>query len=281
VLTATSVIRIGNAGVHSTIVFERAVRATIVRRDKLAFDTRYSPPAAGKLEKVGHVYLIMAGRYAPTVGEPIAGPVAFVLGDDEIERVGAKSRTFRTDGTTVDVVHLRFEHGELAAAVGIAAGPLRLSPACWDIARRVVEAPYAIGELLDVLARDGVTHGTAKIHDEPERYRRFWDALRPLYETYGGTVSLKQLAAALDMSMRQVGRDAKDIAKTFGFGSGYRDALLILRLRMAVLLLSGPDSSVAEVASAVGYGSPIAMARAFRDARLPAPSAVQAAVRSE
>jgi len=45
--------------------------------------------------------------------------------------------------------------------------------------------------------------------------------------------------------------------------------------------LSGPDSSVADVASAVGYGSPIAMARAFRDARLPAPSAVQAAVRSE
>ena len=280
-LTATSAIRIGNAGVHSTIVFDRAVRATIVRRDKLAFDTRYSPPAAGKPEKVGHVYLIVTGRYAPAVGEAVAGPVAFVLGDDEIERVSAKSRTFRTDGQTIDVLHLRFEQHELAAPIGLAAGPLRLTPACWDVAHRVLAAPETLGDFLDALARDGVTHGTAKIHEEPERYRRFWDALRPLYETYGGTVSLKQLAAALDMSMRQVGRDAKDLAKTFGFGEGYRDALLILRLRMAVLLLSGPDSSVADVASAVGYGSPIAMARAFRDARLPAPSAVQAALRGE
>ena len=280
-LTATSVIRIGNAGVHSTVVFERAVRATIIRRDKLAFDTRYAPSVAGKPEKVGHVYLIVRGRYAPAAGEPTHGPVAFVLADDEIERIGAKSRTFRTDGPAIDVVHLRFAQSELAAPIGLAAGPLRLTPACWDVVHRVVETPHAIGDLLDVLAHDGVTHGTAKIHEEPERYRRFWEALRPLYETYGGTVSLKQLAASLDMSMRQVGRDAKELATTFGFGSGYRDALLILRLRMAVLLLSGPDSSVADVASAVGYGSPIAMARAFRDARLPAPSAVQAAVRSE
>lgn len=280
-LTATSAIRIGNAGVHSTIVFDRAVRATIVRRDKLAFDTRYSPAAAGKPEKVGHVYLIVNGRYAPAVGEAVKGPVAFVLADDEIERVTAKSRTFRTDGETIDVLHMRFEQHELAAPIGLAAGPLKLTPACWDVANRVLAQPESLGELMDALAHDGVIRGTAKIHEEPERYRRFWDALRPLYETYGGTVSLKQLAASLDMSMRQVGRDAKDLAKTFGFGDGYRDALLILRLRMAVLLLSGPDSSVNEVATAVGYGSPIAMARAFRDARLPAPSAVQAALRGE
>ncbi len=280
-LTATTAIRIGDAGVRSTVVFERTVRATVIRRDKLAFDTRYSPAVAGKAEAVGHVYLMAAGRYAPTVGDAIAGPVAFVLGDDEIERVGPKSRTFRTDGEAIDVVHLRFELAELAAPVGLAAGPLRLSSACWDIARRVLDEPPAIGELLDVLARDGVTRGTAKIHEEPERYRRFWEALRPLYETYGGTVSLKQLAASLDMSMRQVGRDAKELARTFGFGAGYRDALLALRLRMAVLLLSAPEATVADVASAVGYGSAIAMARAFRDAGLLAPSALQAALRGE
>jgi transcriptional regulator GlxA family with amidase domain len=100
-----------------------------------------------------------------------------------------------------------------------------------------------------------------------------------LYSTYGATTSLKQLASSLDMSMRQVGRDAKDLSAAFGIGGGYRDALLMLRLRSAVLLLSAPDATVAEVAKLVGYGSPIAMARAFRDAKLPSPSVIQAAVR--
>jgi transcriptional regulator GlxA family with amidase domain len=55
----------------------------------------------------------------------------------------------------------------------------------------------------------------------------------------------------------------------------------VLRLRVAALLLSAPAATVADVASAVGYGSAIAMARAFRDAKLPPPSSVQAAVRGE
>jgi transcriptional regulator GlxA family with amidase domain len=108
-----------------------------------------------------------------------------------------------------------------------------------------------------------------------------WDALHPLYASYGGTTSLKQVANSLEMSMRQVGRDAKELAATFGFGRGYRDTLLVLRLRVAALLLSAPAATVADVAAAVGYGSAIAMARAFRDASLPAPSVVQAALRGE
>ena len=45
------------------------------------------------------------------------------------------------------------------------------------------------------------------------------------------------------------------------------------------LLLSAPAATPSEVAKAVGYGSLDAMGRAFRDATLPAPSVVHAAVR--
>ena len=38
-----------------------------------------------------------------------------------------------------------------------------------------------------------------------------WDALQPLYTSYGGTASLKQVANSLGMSMRQIGRDAKEM----------------------------------------------------------------------
>ncbi len=280
-LTATSEIRIGNAGMHTTLVLERSVRGTVVRRDRLAYDTRFAATVAGKAEPVGHVFLIVAGRYAPAVGEAIEGPVGLVLADDEIERLGPNSRTFRTDGERVHVIHLRYSREDIAASVGMAAGRLALPDSFWDLALHVMDQPTAIGEVFDALASVGVTRPAVRIHEEPERYRRLWGALRPLYETYGGTVSLKQLAGSLEMSMRQVGRDAKDLANTFGMGNGFRDALLVLRLRVAVLLLSGPEASVGEVATLVGYGSPIAMARAFRDAKLPAPSAVQAALRSE
>ena len=280
-LTATSEIRIGNAGMHTTLLFERSVRGTIVRRDKLAYDTRFAATVAGKPEKVGHIFLLVEGRYAPSAGEAIRGPLGLVLADDEIERLTAKSRTFRTDGDQIHVIHLRYMGDDILAPIGMAAGTLPLPAAFWDVARRAIHAPDQIGDVFDALAANGITKPAARIHDEPERYRRLWDALRPLYEAYGGTVSLKQLAASLDMSMRQVGRDAKDLAATFGFGGGFRDALLVLRLRVAVLLLSAPEATVAAVASAVGYGSPIAMARAFRDAKLPAPSAVQAALKGE
>jgi transcriptional regulator GlxA family with amidase domain len=142
----------------------------------------------------------------------------------------------------------------------------------------------ALAPLLDALARAGVIDGAVSstlCADEPERFRRLWGAIEPLYASYGAGTSLKQIASSLGMSMRQVGRDAKELATTFGVGGGYRDALLVLRLRVAALLLSAPGSTVGDVAKAVGYGGAIAMARAFRDAKLPPPSAVQAALAGE
>jgi AraC-like DNA-binding protein len=264
---------------RSTLILERAVRATVVLRDRLVFDTRFAAAAAGRVEPVGHVFLLVAGRFVPTVGPPIAAPVALVLADDEIERVAATSRTFRTDGERVAVVQLRIAERDLRAPIGLHHGSLRLPPGAWDAARAICDQPRRLAELLDALA--GTVAPIRVLADEPERFRRMWDALGPLYTSHGGTASLKQLASSLGMSMRQVGRDAKELAETFGVGKGYRDSLLVLRLRVAALLLSAPAATVADVAAVVGYGSAIAMARAFRDAKLPAPSAVQAALRGE
>lgn len=267
---------------RSTLILERAVRGTVVIRDQLVFDTRFAAAAAGRVEPVGHLFLLVLGRYAPAVGPPIDAPVALVLADEEIERVGGKSRTFRTDGARVEVVQLRLSRGDLRVPIGLAHGPLAVAPAVWSAARAVTADPQRLGELVAALGRAKIIAPTVAVQpEEPERFRRMWDALQPLYTSYGGTASLKQVANSLGMSMRQIGRDAKEMATTFGFGHGYRDSLLVLRLRVAALLLSAPEATVADVAAAVGYGGAIAMARAFRDAKLPAPSAVQAAVRGE
>jgi AraC-like DNA-binding protein len=274
---------------RSSLVFERAIRGTLVEREHLAFDTKYAAAASGKPEPVGHLFLLLEGTLTTDRGERFSAPYGFVLGDDEWERrgKGANARTFRTEGTRVDVAQLRIAKEYLKVPVGMSAGALPMTDACWDAMRELLRAAPSgeaapLAHTLDVLATADIVAPALTatvIGEEPERFRRLWTALRPLYQTYGATTSLKQLADALGMSMRQVGRDAKDISTAFGIGGGYRDALLVLRLRTAVLLLSAPDAGVAEVAKIVGYGSPIAMARAFRDANLPAPSVIQADVR--
>jgi AraC-like DNA-binding protein len=272
---------------RSTLLFERAVRGTVVRRESLVFDTKYAAAASGKPEPVGHLFLMTTGRWVFDSGETAHGPLAFVLADDEIERLGKQSRTFRTDGARVDVVQLRVSRDNLRAPIGMSHGPLALTPACWDAIGGLVTGVETgdaalLARVIDELARSGVVAGSITdtvIAEEPERFRRLWAALEPLYSTYGATTSLKQLASSLGMSMRQVGRDAKDLSAAFGIGGGYRDALLMLRLRVAVLLLSAPEATVGDVAKLVGYGSPIALARAFRDAKLPSPSMIQAALR--
>ena len=80
------------------------------------------------------------------------------------------------------------------------------------------------------------------------------------------------------VSTRSLWGDVKELATTFRLGAGYRDWLLVLRLRVAALLLSAPSATVSDVAECVGYGSPIALARAFRDAGLPSPSVIQDAM---
>jgi transcriptional regulator GlxA family with amidase domain len=104
--------------------------------------------------------------------------------------------------------------------------------------------------------------------------------MRPLYQDLATSASLKQIAPLAGLSLRQIGRDLRELTQTFGlFGRGFRDAMRVLRLRAAVLLLSAPDSSPSDVARTVGYGSLDAMGRAFRDALLPAPRVVQELVR--
>src|SRR5262245_40288651 len=117
---------------RSTLVFERAVRGTVVRRESLAFDTKYAAAASGKIEPVGHLFLMLAGRWIRDTGEVLHAPIGFVLADDEIERQRTGSRTFRTDGPHVDVVQLRITHDHLRAPIGMSHGPLAIPAAGWE-----------------------------------------------------------------------------------------------------------------------------------------------------
>jgi AraC-like DNA-binding protein len=284
VLSAASTRVFGASTLETTVFLERRFRGHVVRRDRLLYDSAFAPRARAASTFV-HVYASLSGTLALAGAAPITGPQAYVLAESEFERVGPGTRTFRSYGAPGVIVELRVPAADVRRPIGLDHGPLELPPAAWDAYHALERAPDepALHRLIGALGAARVLSDdltASVVPEEPERFVRLWAALRPLYQDLATSASLKQIAVIARLSLRQLGRDLGDLTRTFGlFGGGFRDAMRVLRLRAAVLLLSAPGGTPSEVARAVGYGSLDAMGRAFRDAQLPAPSVVQDAVR--
>lgn len=283
-LSATSRRPFGQSTLSTTVFLERRFRAHLVVRDRLLYDSTYAPPAK-KASAFAHLYAQLAGSFSIDRGPIATGPQAYVLAETEFDRVQPDSLKFRSSGSPGTIIELRVPATSLRRPVGLRHGQIELPPTVWDAYHALAASPtdQALHQLMvrlgeaDILTKDLTSSVVA---EEPERFVRLWQVLRPLYEDLATSASLKQIAIVAKLSLRQLGRDLGDLTRTFGlFGAGFRDAMRVLRLRAAVLLLSAPGGTPSEVAKAVGYGSLDAMGRAFRDAQLPAPSLVQEAVR--
>ncbi|HEY4180390.1 MAG TPA: hypothetical protein VGM90_26285 [Kofleriaceae bacterium] len=283
-LTATTFRQFNDSRLSTTIFLERELRAHLVERDRLVFDSNYVPPIE-RSNRVAHVYLQLDGFFAIEGQEPQPAPVGYLLAEEEFDCVQAGWPRFRSWGAPGVILEVRVSTHYLVAPVGIKHGPLSLGPAVWAACAelRETKSEQSVKRALAALADANVFEHrllNTVVDNEPERFQRLWDVLRPLYAEMAVSSSLKQIAVLTRLSLRQLGRDLGDLTKTFGLlGGGFREAMRVLRLRAAVLILSAPGVTPSEVAKIVGYGSLDAMGRAFRDATLPAPSVVQAAVR--
>ena len=283
-LSATSHREFAGSRFASTIFLERKLRAHVVRRDRLVYDSRYAPPGK-KANAVAHLYVQLHGTFAPNGGTGVAGRQAWVLAESEFDRVQPGSRTFRSFGEQALVVEMRVPVADLHRAVGIDHGQVEFPDAVWEAYDAIEQAPteQALFTLIQRLSEAGILSkdlASSIVPNEPERFARLWAVMKPLYEELSTSASLKQIATIARLSLRQLGRDLGDLSRTFGlFGGGFRDASRVIRLRAATLFLSAPNATPSEVARTVGYGSLDAMGRAFRDANLPSPSVVQDAVK--
>jgi len=284
VLSATSTREFAGSRLTSNIFLERKLRMHVVRRECLVYDSAYASPAK-QVNQVAHLYVQLAGTFHPTGGTPTTGRQAYALAESEFDRVTSGARTFRSFGHDTIVVELRVPIADLHRPAGIDHGQLTLPDAVWEAYHAVEHHPSepALHQLVVRLGEAGILSRdltSSIVAVEPERFVRLWEVMRPLYEDLATSASLKQIATIARLSLRQLGRDLGDLSRTFGlFGGGFRDAMKVIRLRAACLLLSAPQATPSDVAKTVGYGSLDAMGRAFRDARLPSPSVVQEAVR--
>lgn len=283
-LSAETHLEFGGSRLRSMAFLERRFRLHMVRRDRLVFDTAFAPPARAVSPFV-HLFAQLSGTFVVAGTRPVAAPCSFALAETEFDRVVRGSLTFRSFGARCTIIEVRVPASDLRRPIGLAHGPIALTDPVWAAYHAFEADPGepAARALIDALGAGDVVNrdlGTSIVAQEPERFLRAWSVMRPLYQNLATSASLKQIADLAGLSLRQLGRDLRDLTRTFTlFGAGFRDAMRVLRLRAAVLLLSAPDGTPSDVARAVGYGSLDAMGRAFRDAHLPAPSVVQEAVR--
>jgi AraC-like DNA-binding protein len=288
VLTSQSDVRLGESRLKNAIFLERRFRLYTVWRDRLLFDTKLMPPA---VRSTGASTLLFVASGSLQIGEGpvLAAPAAFSLAESEYERVRPGAINLRTWGEPLVAVDLRFATGDVRVPIGLANGPLALPASLWSavdtfVERLVVDGPQVdqVRALVAALEQDSiVAPGLAdSIQDEPENLRRLWSALEPLFNRQATTASLLAIKRELGLSIRQLHRDATELARTFGLlGDGFRSTLKLFRMRAAVAWLATPDATLQEVAEHVGYRTVDAMARAFRDTKLPPPSAVRDIVR--
>lgn len=283
-LSASSTRTFSGSTLKSTIFLERRLRAHLVLRDRLLFDSAYAPPAKKAMPYV-HLFAQLRGTLATSTGVTLPAPCAFVLSETEFDRVERGSKTFRSYGAPGEIVELRLSPDDVMRPIGLAHGPVELPAPVWDAYRVLArsQAEQALYDLIVQLGEAGIVSRdliASIVTAEPERYLRIWTTLRPFYSDLAMSTSLKQIAVLAGLSLRQLGRDFGDFTRDFAlYGGGFREATRVLRLRAAVLFLSAPGATPSDVAKTVGYGSLDAMGRAFRDAQLPAPSVVQDAVR--
>lgn len=288
-LFAASQTDFAGAQVRSALFIDRTVRMHVMDKRRLLFDSRFAPPSPVARDVVT-VYALAAGAFV-TGDHASHGPGLWVMAEDELERVTPRARGFRTWGERSVAVELRLARALVRGPVGLSAGPRPLAPATWAAIEALIAlagtpaagvAPLPpVQAALRGLVADGVLAAPPALTlDEPPTLTRLWQAITPAYDAYATAITIDQVAATSGRSSRQVRRELKAMAKEFDlFGGDFRQITRILRLRAALLLLSAPEASVAEVADRIGYGSPVAMARAFRDAGLPPPSELRAIVR--
>jgi AraC-like DNA-binding protein len=299
-LTASGGTTFGSARMRSRLMFERRFFTHVVERRGLTFDARFVPPAERPSRNVV-LYLLAAGEF--TIREPeemrLSAPVSFLIAEDDYEGAGHKrALSFRAAGDPFVAIDLRLDQEDVTAASMVGTGDtdgaraprlVELDALAWSAARQVIDADDATAAtagaraLMTALERLGVVRRgvAATIDDGDERFARLWTAIAPMIARYHPLPTLQELALGAALSLRHAARETKAFVESLRMvGSSWRETTRRSRLKLAVLGLSSHDATVGEVARVAGYGSTDAMARAFRDAGLPAPSAVQQALRA-
>lgn len=277
------------------LVFASRFWATLVEQDGVVLDTEFVPPASEPFRRGRCLYLVANGTFCTNSGLEVNAPSAIVMTEEHLEGAsGRRPLTFVADGRPFSAIEMHVAEEDLRGPAASTDLPCTLSlrEDTWTRARDAVATALrgddagtveTMSALLRALADEGVLAAdVARAAHERVAFEILWRALRPMIERFALSSTVADLTHLAGLTARQLEKQIRAFVDRFGglglVGSGWRPATRHLRIKIAVMLLSAEGLSVSRVASAIGYGSTDAMARAFRDAGLAAPATVQAAM---
>jgi AraC-like DNA-binding protein len=279
---------LGKGSVRWAVLFGANLYAAIIERRGLVFDTRFIPPSSAPPSDKPALYVLLDGELFEGDRRTATGPTALLVSDAQLDGAnGVRSWSYRGIGEPCLVLQLHLDPDETSLRPGASPEPILLDEATWCPARRLSGAiaddeahlTRAFIDFVRALERQSIVTpafvGSA-LRPTPAAFQLLWKGIGPMIERLQLRPTVKEVSAVTGATSREVDRFARAFVSSFGFvGGSWREASRFWRLKLAVLFLSAEGASVAEIARAVGYGSTDAMGRAFRDAGLPAPSAIQ------
>jgi AraC-like DNA-binding protein len=295
VLIARGHKRIGLGELRWALTFAPRFWSVVVERTGLVLDTRFIPAAVAPARPRSCLYLLLQGSWTLYGAEEtrIEAPCVFIATEEQLEGAGgSRPYTFSARGDPFRAIELHVADADLSVA------PLP-TPVRLTIDEGTLAAAFEVGSLADQddatlergfrgllehLARQGLLRRellARALRPSSKAFALLWAALRPMIERLYLNPTLQEVGEASGLSTRQLDRYVQRFVTSFGLvGERWRSSTLHIRLKLAIILLSADEASIADVAAAVGYGSSDAMARMFRDAGLPPPATLQQQLRA-
>jgi AraC-like DNA-binding protein len=268
------------------VVFERKFRIYTVERRANAYDTRFVPGT----DRMGGgsiaLFVLLDGwiRWHDPSFEPLHGPAAFVSRVDHptatASRISGGEPYLAIDLVFLDELETRYERPQR----------VELPAAVWSAARAVFDDDGTDRQALIrrfLAAIDAASIGLPALAPsivsiEDEFVELVWSAFRELDLFATPFPAFQELVDKSGLSTSHFARRIKDLLVTFRCDwGGWRDLTNDARLRWAVMLISNPSFSIAEVARASGYGSTDALDAIFRRSGLPSPREVRQLIAAE
>lgn len=277
---------------RSAIGLSSQLRVFVVHRTGTCFDTAVVPACSGPARNVRIDWIILQGRayLRCGAGRTIAafGPGSVLtMAESDFEGTrGTRTHEFHFHGEPFCAMELRYRVNVLPTEPRVA----QLAEEALALVAALVEPTLkgdavtlrsGLPDVVTALNAVGVGPEVTSIRDL-ELDARLAQTMVATYNAFDLTSSLKTMAAAAELSLRQYARLAKGAFHSLLLlpHDGFRATMSNLRIRVATCLLSHPEVSVADVARAVGYSRPEAMDGSFRAAGLPSPSEVRQILRA-
>jgi len=292
-LVARGETSVGSGSLRWAILLGPQFRMSIVQRRGLVFDTRFVPASTQAANANPCLYLLVDGTWRTSTGLSFSSPQALVVSGTHLDGAdGMRPLTYRAAGDPFCMMELHFSSNVTSLRPEMAPTPISLDRAAWEVATSVAECSRGdddrllsqTASLLATLARLSLVSpelAESVLRPMPARFQLLWKAIGPIVERLDLRPTVKELSAVTGGTPREVDRNVRAFVSSFGFlGGSWREGSRYWRLKLAIVFLSAEGASIADVARAVGYGSTDAMARAFRDARIPPPNVVKERIAS-